>query len=98
MAGTVCAETSIFSYLTARPSRDIVSAAHQQITIQWWENHRGKYKIFASNWVVAEASLGDKTRAQSRIESMRSIPMLEVTSECERLSEKLIKDSPMPEI
>jgi len=97
MSESVYVETSIFSYLTARPSRDIISAARQQITIQWWENNRSKYQIFASNLVVAEASQGNEIRAQSRIESLRSIPMLEITDECEHLAEKLIKSSPMPE-
>jgi len=29
-------ETSMVSYLAARPSRDLVSAAHQQVTRDWW--------------------------------------------------------------
>jgi hypothetical protein len=33
-------ETSIVSYLTAQPSRDIVTAARQQITRQWWQKKR----------------------------------------------------------
>ncbi len=97
MIESVYAETSIFSYLTARPSRDLISAARQQITVQWWDTNREKYRIYASNLVVAEASQGDELRAQVRVESIRSIPLLEITQECARLAEKIIRDSPMPE-
>ena len=50
MTETVYVETSIISYLIARPSRDLISAARQQITIQWWEYNRKEYQIFAINW------------------------------------------------
>jgi hypothetical protein len=33
---TVYVETSVVSYLTARPSRDLLLAAHQQVTRDWW--------------------------------------------------------------
>jgi hypothetical protein len=33
-------ETSVVSYLTAQPSRDIVTAAQQQITREWWQMKR----------------------------------------------------------
>jgi hypothetical protein len=33
-------ETTVISYLTAAPSRDIVQAAHQQITREWWERRK----------------------------------------------------------
>jgi hypothetical protein len=32
MAERVCIETTVVSYLTARPNRDVVITAHQQIT------------------------------------------------------------------
>ena len=30
-------ETTIISYLTARPSRDLTNAARQEISREWWE-------------------------------------------------------------
>jgi len=29
-------ETSVLSYLTSWPSRDLVRAAHQEVTLEWW--------------------------------------------------------------
>ena len=52
---SVYIETSIPSYLTARPSTDVRAAAWQQITYQWWEEERHKYEIFISELVIAEA-------------------------------------------
>ena len=38
MKSTVYIETSVISYFTAKPSLDLIVAAHQQITNDWWEN------------------------------------------------------------
>jgi hypothetical protein len=45
---SVYVETSVVSYLTSRPSRDLRAAAWQQITSQWWARERGKYELFTS--------------------------------------------------
>ncbi len=37
MKRKVYIETSVISYLTARPSKTILGAAHQQLTQSWWE-------------------------------------------------------------
>ena len=36
MKPKVYIETSIISYHTAQPSRDLIVAGHQQITQEWW--------------------------------------------------------------
>jgi hypothetical protein len=38
-------ETTIPSYLTSRPSRDLIIAGHQQVTKEWWEKRRGAFEI-----------------------------------------------------
>jgi hypothetical protein len=55
-------ETSVVSYLTSFPSRDIVVAAHQQITHAWWAN-RTRFDLYVSEAVLAEAGAGDPSAA-----------------------------------
>lgn len=64
MKPTVYIETTIISYLTARPSRDLIVAGHQQITAEWWEDVRPKVDCFVSPFVIQEASRGDSEMAQ----------------------------------
>ena len=45
-------ETSIISYLTARPSRDLLVAANQQITHDWWDNRREHFDVYSSQLVI----------------------------------------------
>ena len=52
-------ETTVVSYLTAWPSRDVVIAGHQQITREWWENAADRFELVASQLVIDEASAGD---------------------------------------
>ena len=61
--GRIYLETTVVSYLAARPSRDFRVAAHQQATSEWWTRRRGDFDLFASQLVVEEASAGDKEAA-----------------------------------
>jgi hypothetical protein len=63
---SVYIETSIVSYLTARPSPDVRAAAWQQLTVQWWEQEKPKYELFTSELVLAEPAAGDCEAAQRR--------------------------------
>lgn len=45
------------SYLTARPSRDVVAAAHQQISLDWWERGRHDFDLVASLTIVQKGLL-----------------------------------------
>jgi hypothetical protein len=66
-------ETSIISYLAARPSRDLITAARQQLTHEWWALRRSTFEICVSELVVAEAAAGDPDAAQSRAQIIRDI-------------------------
>ena len=48
MASSVYVETSVISYYTARPSRDIVTAARQTLTQEWWEDARQRFDLYVS--------------------------------------------------
>jgi len=47
-------ETTIPSYLTARPSRDLVVAGHQEITREWWEKRAASFRLYISQLVIDE--------------------------------------------
>lgn len=73
---SVYLETTFISYLVARPSRDLIVAAHQQVTYDWWTNRRNLFNCFASQFVVDEASLGDPDEIQKRLAILDGLPNL----------------------
>ncbi|MBF0186155.1 MAG: type II toxin-antitoxin system VapC family toxin [Magnetococcales bacterium] len=88
-------ETSIVSYLAAMPSRDLVVAAHQQITHEWWaERHR--YELFVSELVIQEIAMGDRSAAQRRLSLVDSIPVLAVDADAVALSRQLQEYAMLP--
>lgn len=96
MKPKVYLETTIPSYLAARPSRDLLVAAHQQITRDWWEMRRGEFELCTSELVVQEVNKGDIAFAKRRLELLADIPVLTVNGEILRLAEDLIKKGPIP--
>jgi hypothetical protein len=97
MRPSVYLETSIVSYLAAFPSRDLVTAAHQQITHSWWRERRAAFELFASQVVLDEAAAGDPQAAGRRLEILRDVPLLEITSEVADLAATLITRLPLPQ-
>jgi hypothetical protein len=92
---SVYVETTIVSYLTARPSRDIVLAAHQQLTQEWWER-RDNFQLFVSQAVITEASMGDADAARRRLLAIRSIPVLATSGEAADLAEHFLDVRAIP--
>jgi len=83
---SVYVETSIVSYLAARPSRDLIVAAHQQITHDWWATSRQRYELFVSEAVLEEIRRGDPEAAQRRLELVDKLPLLALDDEAEQLT------------
>src|SRR5262245_32400676 len=92
----VYVETTILSYLTARPSRDLIVAGHQQLTRDWWDERRGNYEICVSQLVIQEAGEGDAQAAQERLELMAKLTMLEIKEKAVSLAETLVQSGAMP--
>lgn len=93
---TVYVETSILSYLTARPTRDLMAAARQQITRDWWDTHRMRFDLFVSPLVDQEAKRGDPDAARRRVEALGNLPALEVVDEAYDLAAALIAEGALP--
>ncbi len=89
-------ETTVVSYLTVRPSRDVIVLAHQTITQQWWESHLKEYDIYISQVVVDEARLGDHAASAQRLRLIEPFPLLEITPDVERLAGLYLREVPLP--
>ncbi len=96
MKKSVYIETSIPSYLTAKPSRDVRAAAWQQITVQWWDEARAGFDLFTSELVVVEASAGNPEAAARRLEALRGIAELPIDEEAQELAGQLIARGGIP--
>jgi hypothetical protein len=94
MKPKVCLETTIVSYLTARPSRDLITAAHQQITKQWWHTQRARFDLFVAPPVMQEAQAGDPDAAARRLAALQGIPLLTLSEEATGLAQALIAPGP----
>ena len=93
---TVYLETSFISLLVANPSRDLVTAANQQSTRDWWRLRRGEFLCVVSSEVVREASQGDPQEARKRLEAMSELSVLQLTAEAERLTRALLATGTLP--
>jgi hypothetical protein len=97
MKQSVYIETSVISYLTARPSRDLIVAAHQEITREWWERRRADFEVFVSGFVLEEATQGDIDAAKRRTDVIADLAELLANDEVERLAEVLLIEGALPE-
>ncbi len=89
-------ETTIPSYLTARPSRDIVQAARQQLTREWWDVKRRNYDLCISQIVLDEVAAGDAEAAQRRMAVIDTLPLLDLTFEVDGLAETIMQSGLLP--
>jgi hypothetical protein len=96
MAKRVYIETTVVSYLTARPSRDVVMAGHQQVTHEWWDTCRPNYELCVSQLVLDEAGAGDSQAAQERLLVLRPMLVLETTVDALELAKELLQGGALP--
>jgi hypothetical protein len=89
-------ETTFISYLVARPSRDLLVAAHQQITQEWWAIRRSQFECSVSQVVIDEASVGDSAEVEKRLAIIGGLPALDVTETAESLTRAIIAAGILP--
>ena len=82
---TVYLETAIPSYLAARPSRDLIIAAHQQITHEWWRNAGNRFDLYISEAVLAEIRAGDPDAAARRLVIVDGLAILALNKDVRTL-------------
>jgi len=96
MKPRVYVETTIPSYLTSRPSRDLIIAAHQQITQEWWDRKSGAFQLFASQFVIDEASAGNPALANERLSLIQPFPLLDVTPDVPMPASAILDSDKLP--
>ena len=89
-------ETTVPSYLTAWPSRDLIRAGHQQITQEWWQTRRQHFDLYISQFVLDEVSAGDTEAASERLIALQDLPLLDLTDEVGELSVALVTSLALP--
>lgn len=89
-------ETSVISYLTAQPSRDLVVAANQQVTNEWWRSRKASFATFISPLVEEEAGAGDPEASQKRLNAIKDIPLLVLSPEILAFSKQLLVQTLLP--
>lgn len=93
---SVYIESSVISYITARPSRDVVTSARQTISIEWWAGYRDSFEVFVSELVLEEIGSGDSRAASNRLVIVEDIPVLVITTNAVALAKSLIAENAIP--
>jgi hypothetical protein len=90
-------ETTVVSLLVANPSRDLVTAARQQATRDWWDMRRRFFQCVTSDETLVEAARGDAEQARLRLAALATLPSLSVTDEVERLALEFLSTGALPQ-
>ena len=96
MQPRVYVETTVISYLTARPARDVVVAGHQQSTRDWWETAAERFELVVSELVRQEAGIGDRGAARARLSTLGPLATLDATAQADGLAETLVRTGAVP--
>ena len=89
-------ETSLISYLTSKPSRDLVAAAHQQISHHWWDTQRSNFEIYVSQLVYEEASKGNQEASNKRLKLLANLTILELNENAYNLANDFVLRNMIP--
>lgn len=89
-------ETTIPSYVVARPARDLLQAARQQLTRDWWDLKREQHELFTSQVVLDEIGAGETAMARKRLELVAGIAILDLTPSAQSLGERILQSGLLP--
>ncbi len=96
MKQRVYIETSVVSYLSARPSRDVIIAGRQEITREIWPLLTARFDCYVSALVREEVERGDPDAASSRLAALADITPLTASDEARDLAKAMIRSGLMP--
>ena len=92
----VYVETTVVSYLVARPSNDITVFDRQRLTRQLWEEYSDVFEFVTSEIVLGEAERGDPREAERRTGMLDNLTELRLLPEATALAHKLIDAGAVP--
>lgn len=88
-------ETSVVSYLAARPSLDAVNAARQYESLRLW-SARDRFELVISSLVRDEASDGDASAAAQRLRLLDGLARMPLSAEAVATAKVLIANQVFP--
>lgn len=94
---SVYIETSIIGYLTARSATDVIFQARQELTRRWWDNRRNDFDLYVSQLVIDESAAGDPDAAGERLALLDGLPLIDTSSEVDRLADLLLAQHLLPQ-
>ncbi len=97
MKPLVYIESSVVSYLTARPSSDQIRNSWQAVTQLWWTTKLDSVTACISPYVIQEIQGGDANAAKERIDAVRALPVLEINADIEAIADYLLLGGGLPQ-
>jgi hypothetical protein len=89
-------ESSVVSFYANRRSTNLIVAAYQEITQQWWENELPKHNAFISQFVVDEVSRGNQFQSEARMEAISDFPLLDLPDSVFDIAERYLSELSIP--
>ena len=98
MPDAIFIETTIPSYYVARPSRNVIQLARQELTRKWWDFHRHDFELHTSQVVLEEAADGEIGMAHQRLALLSSVPLLSLDELTTDLASELLQTAILPAV
>jgi hypothetical protein len=96
MGKRIYVETTVVSYFTARPSRDLIIGGHQKVTRELWPKLVDNYETYISALVYQEAGKGDPEQSKNRLDAIKPFRIIDIDEEVRILAEKIIDGGGIP--
>ena len=97
MKPKVYIETTIPSYVTALPAKNVIIAGKQETSRQWWEEKKEHFELFISPFVIEEAEKGDADMSALRIGLINDVPILAVDDTVTDIARAILAKNIIPE-
>lgn len=97
MKPRIYVETTVISYLAARPARDVVSLARQEMSREFWLWAPTVYELCCSQLTIDEISKGDEAAALRRQAFVALCTVLPADPLVANLAQSLIEINAVPQ-